>query len=155
MRDKALIGAAGEYLVLSRLLARGFLAAPAPRGTRKVDVLVNFLDGGNPCLMQVKTSTVGASWVMNEKHEGIHDEDLFYCFVDLKPVDSSVHVVPALVVAKALTEGHAKWLATPGRDGREHRATAMRQIRPNNPVMPPNWMDPYLENWGQLASRGH
>ena len=155
MTDKALTGAAGEYLVLSRLLARGFLAAPAPRGTRKVDILVNFLDGGEPSLIQVKTSTVGASWVMNQKHEAIDDDDLFYCFVELKPVESSVHVVPAHVVAKALTEGHAKWLATPGRDGREHRSTAMRQIRPNSPVMPPNWMNAYLENWDQLTSRSH
>jgi hypothetical protein len=39
-RDKQLVGAAGEHLVLSRLLNLGYLAAPAPRGTRKVDVLV-------------------------------------------------------------------------------------------------------------------
>ena len=34
-KDKQLVGAAGEHLVLSRLLSRGLLASPAPRGTRK------------------------------------------------------------------------------------------------------------------------
>ena len=43
--DTQLTGAAGEHLVLSRLLSRGYLAAQAPRGTRKADVLVNFLEG--------------------------------------------------------------------------------------------------------------
>jgi len=47
-QDKSLIGAAGEHLVLSRLLANGFLAAQAPRGTREVDILVNGIDGGEP-----------------------------------------------------------------------------------------------------------
>ena len=47
-QDKSLIGAAGEHLVLSRLLANGFPAAQAPRGTRKVDILVNVIDGGEP-----------------------------------------------------------------------------------------------------------
>jgi hypothetical protein len=43
--DTSLTGAAGEHLVLSRLLSRGVLAAQAPRGARKADILVNFLDG--------------------------------------------------------------------------------------------------------------
>ena len=34
MTDTQLIGAAGEHLVLSRLLARGFLAAHRPAGRR-------------------------------------------------------------------------------------------------------------------------
>ena len=67
-RDKQLIGAAGEHLVLSRLLTRGLLASQAPRGTRKADILVNPLDGGRPVLIQVK-STMGSKtrvgWHMN------------------------------------------------------------------------------------------
>jgi len=34
-KDKQLVGAAGEHLVLSRLLTRGYLVAQAPRGVRK------------------------------------------------------------------------------------------------------------------------
>ena len=45
IKDKNLFGAAGEHLVLSRLLSKGIFAAQAPRGARKADVSVNHLDG--------------------------------------------------------------------------------------------------------------
>jgi hypothetical protein len=35
IKDKSLVGAAGEHLVLARLLSRDLLASQAPRGTRK------------------------------------------------------------------------------------------------------------------------
>ena len=59
--DKQLIGAAGEHLVLSRLLAQGLLASQAPRGVRTADILVNPLDDGKPLLIQVKTRSGDAS----------------------------------------------------------------------------------------------
>ena len=58
--DTTLTGAAGEHLVLSRLLQRSILAAQAPEGVRKVDILINFLDGGEPSLIQVKTRQYGS-----------------------------------------------------------------------------------------------
>ena len=35
-----LVGAAGEYYVLSQLLRRGWIAAPAPDGAPNMDILV-------------------------------------------------------------------------------------------------------------------
>ena len=58
IKDKNLVGAAGEHLVLSRLLSKGILAAQAPRGARKADILVNHLDGKPPCLIQVNPHLV-------------------------------------------------------------------------------------------------
>ena len=152
-QDKSLIGAAGEHLVLSRLLANGFLAAQAPRGTRKVDILVNFIDGGEPCLIQVKSRTKRGSkgWHMNEKHEAIRDPDLFYCFVDFEPANPEVFVIPALVVARTLEQDHAIWFATPGKNGQPHNATAFRRLRPDCFGADPDWMDQYLEAWDQLT----
>lgn len=43
--DTTLTGAAGEHLVLSRLLQRGLVASQAPEGVRLVDILVNSLEG--------------------------------------------------------------------------------------------------------------
>lgn len=157
--DTGLTGAAGEYLVLSRLLSRGILAAQAPRGTRKADILVNHLDGGAPALIQVKTrSGKGSdiSWHMKAKHEEIKDEDMFYCFVDLGPEHPVVYVVPASVVAKVVTESHATWLATPGRGGKPHKDTEMRRIITSYKFdiksAPPNWMDQYSERWDLFES---
>ncbi len=152
--DKAIIGAAGEHLVLSRLLSRGFLAAQAPRGVRKVDILVNFLDGGAPCLIQVKTTMRGSrGWVMQARHEGIEDPDLFYCFVDFEPEYSTVHVIPAAVVARTLARGHALWLATPGREGKPHIDNPIRSLSPTSVSNPSGWMDQYLENWVVLTAQ--
>jgi hypothetical protein len=115
-RDKQLVGAAGEHLVLSRLLNLGFLAAPAPRGTRKIDILVNHLDNKPTCLLQVKTRTgidADQGWHMGVKHETMKDKDMFYCFVALGDIQSNVYIIPASKVAKVVTESHATWLKIP------------------------------------------
>ena len=151
--DKALVGAAGEHLVLSRLLTRGLLASPAPRGVRKVDILVNSLSGPEAFLVQVKTTTMGVhqGWQMNAQHEEIRESNLFYCFVDLKPEHPTVHVVPSEVVADVLTLDHQSWLDNPGRDGQQHKSTNMRKLRPGCVGQEPDWLDEYLEAWQLLS----
>jgi hypothetical protein len=150
--DTTLTGAAGEHLVLSRLLQRGVMAAPAPRGTSKVDILVNFLDDRQPVLLQVKARQYGSDggWHMSEKHETVTDGRIFYCFVNFEPEHPIVHVIPAAVVAEAVRVGYETWLATPGRNGRPHSATKMRRVLPRQAGMPDAWMDPYLEAWDQF-----
>ena len=56
-------------------------------------ILVNFLDGFSPWLLQVKTRSRGADkgWHMSAKHESIRDSDLLYCFADLEPSQPIVH----------------------------------------------------------------
>jgi hypothetical protein len=156
-KDKQLVGAAGEHLVLSRLLARELLASQAPRGTRKADILVNPLDSGKPRLIQVKTrSAVGKrlGWQMDEKHEKISEPDLFYCFVNLDLLNPSVWVVPSQLVAKVVTKTHAEWLAKPGKNGQQHNDGKMRRViddyGPNFKSVKPGWMDKYLEAWELL-----
>ena len=147
--DSNLIGAAGEHLVLSRLLAKGFLAAQAPRGTRKVDVLVNFLDGTEPCLIQVKSRSVGndGGWHMSAKHEEMTESDLFYCFVDFQVEHPRVFVIPATVVAAVLKQDNELWMSTPGKKGQAHNSTSFRRLRPSCLGQEPQWMDEYLEKW--------
>ena len=152
--DKNLVGAAGESLVLSRLLSRGILASQAPRGTRKADILVNPLDGGAPLLIQVKTTLhtgKRAKWHMKEKHEDISDQDMFYCFVELGEKDSDVFVIPAKKVSQVIKSSYKAWLKAPGKKGQAHNETMMRWITSEYPWDVPgvtvSWMDEYLENW--------
>lgn len=154
--DTQLTGAAGEHLVLSRLLSRGFLAAQAPRGTRKADILVNFLEGESYCLIQVKSRQSGSDggWHMQEKHESVVDPDLFYCFVDFQPASPEVRVIPASVVGPALKRDHGIWLSTPGKSGKPHNPTKMRRLRPKMNGMPENWMDEFKESWGLIELAG-
>lgn len=157
-KDKQLIGAAGEHLVLSRLLTRGLLASLAPRGTRKADILVNPLDGGRPFLIQVKTRSgndKNFNWAMTKKAEEIVEKDIFYCFVNLDPQHPDVYVIPAKLVASIVKEHHANWLATPGKNGKVHKDSDMRTLEYKYKTKiknaPEGWMDKYLENWEQLG----
>jgi len=154
--DTSLTGAAGEHLVLSRLLSRGILAAQAPRGARKADVLVNFLDGGSPALIQVKSRQSGSDggWHMSEKHETQTEEDLYFCFVNFEPSSPTVHVIPAAVVAEIIKKDHQIWLGTPGKQGQAHNPSQMRRIKPKSSGQEEGWMDEYLENWSQITDRG-
>jgi len=156
--DKNLVGAAGENLVLSRLLSRGILASQAPRGTRKADILVNPLDGGAPLLIQVKTTLhtgKRAKWHMKEKHEDISDQDMFYCFVELGEKDSDVFIIPSKKVSQVIKASYRAWLKAPGKKGQAHNETVMRWITSKYPWDVPglkqDWMDEYLENWELLT----
>ena len=155
--DKQLIGAAGEHLVLSRLLARELLASQAPRGTRKADILVNPLDGGMPRLIQVKTRAATnetLNWAMTSKSESISENDLFYCFVHLDLINPSVYVVPSKLVSEVITKIHSEWLGTPGKNGQAHNENNFRSIKndygKNYKSVSAGWMDEYLENWDLL-----
>lgn len=151
--DSGLTGAAGEHLVLSRLLSKGFLAAQAPRGTRKADILVNFLDGGRPCLIQVKARQYGSDggWHMQEKHEVQTQDDLFFCFADFQPANPRVFVIPASVVAETLKTDYQIWLAQPGKQGRPHNPTKLRRFKPEMRGQEPGWLDEYLERWDLIS----
>ena len=154
--DKTLIGPAGEHLVMSRLLQRGLLAAAAPRGVRKVDILVNFIDGGAPRLIQVKTTFTGArnGWWLNKKHENLRDRDVYFCFVDFKPSRPDVYVLRSETVADHVLTTHQHWLDTPRRDGGKHSDTSARRIdnKAQFDGRAEGWMDKYLEAWDSLLA---
>jgi len=151
--DKTLIGPAGESLVLARLLSRGHLASAAPRGTRKIDIVVNDFNNNNPKLVQVKTTMKSptSGWPMSDKHETITDENLFYCLVSFENPMGLVYVIPAKVVADAVKIDHAIWLDQPGKDGKPHSAAnKFRQIKSSMNGKNPGWLDEYLENWESI-----
>lgn len=154
--DTQLTGAAGEHLVLSRLLSRGLLAAQAPRGVRMADILVNFLDGGNPCLIQVKSRQQGSElgWHMSEKHEDQREPDLFYCFVDFKPLSQIVYVLPSATVADTIKIDHEIWLKTPGRNGQAHNPTPFRRLRQGSNGKSADWLEEFKERWDLIEARG-
>lgn len=155
--EKNLIGAAGEHLVLSRLLSRGILASQSPFNAYKADILVNPTTEGRPLLFQVKSRSGKGKekrWTMQAKHENMTESNLFYCFVDLSEVHPIIYVIPAKVVAKVIKTGHATWLKTPGKRGQKHNDSEMRVITNSpsipNKYAPHGWMDEYLEKWELL-----
>lgn len=162
--ESTLLGAAGEYLVMSELLRRGFIAGLAPVGVPNADIVVTDIEGSKMCSIQVKSRRdIGADggWHMKEKHESIISERLFYCFVDFgKTLNDrpKKFLIPSATVAKVLKESYKKWLTTPGAKGQSRKDSSFRRLLPNyyktfgsdNPY-PAGWLDRYLDAWSLLG----
>lgn len=158
----SLIGAAGEYYVMSALLRRGLIAALAPAGVPNCDIVVTDDIGDRLCAIQVKTrNSTGADggWHMGRKHEQLVSPTLFYCFVDFAAGGDGhpfTYVVPAAVVARALRICHRAWLDQPGKRGQQRKDSDLRRFLPDYSHLGvdshgPGWLEPYREAWHLLA----
>lgn len=131
----AVIGNAGEYLVVGELLRRGIIAAPAPRNNPGYDVLAT--NGVKSINIRVKTKTNAAdSWVWMCKGDGtifkhlVENMDITI-LVDLKDDKESpdYFVVDTQDLNARLNEIHLYWLSHPGRNGKLRNAKSrMRRI---------------------------
>lgn len=148
---------------MSELLRRGLIAALAPAGVPNCDIIVTDEIGDRLCAVQVKTrNSNGADggWHMGKKHEGLTSNSLFYCFVDFaigRDCHSFTYVVPAKVVAKALSDCHQAWLSQPGKRGQQRKDNDLRRFLPDYSHLKmeeygAGWLEPYREAWHLLQS---
>lgn len=169
--SSTIVGAAGEYYVLSQLLRRGWIAALAPDGAPNMDILVTDVNNKRLCAIQVKTRRdIGSDkgWHMKAKHECETADDLFYVFVDVgkQPSDpTKSYILPSKVVGECLRRCHKVWLETPGKMGQSKRDSNMRRFRPDYSSIKPitkegkaiidqyhsGWLEQYRENWDVLG----
>ena len=164
----SIIGAAGEYYVLSQLLRRGWIAASAPTGAPNIDILITDGQGRNPRAIQVKTrrdTGRGGKWQMQQRHETMIDDDLFYAFVNLgeKPSDADAcYILPSQEVADAIRLTHKVWLDTPEEAGGRIRTVlgenCIRTIPPPS-SRPPTTRRPLLPatartGWRNIGTTG-
>ena len=169
--NSTIVGAAGEYHVLSQLLRRGYIAALAPDGAPNMDILVTDADNNKLCAIQVKTRRdIGRDkgWHMKPRSETMIVEDLFYVFVDIgkQPSDpTTTYILPSKVVADCIRLCHKVWLDTSGKGGRLHKDSNVRRLLPDYSFIKPiteegetiinqyrsGWLDPYRENWSKLG----
>lgn len=157
-RNTRLIGAAGEYFVMYRLLMKDKVAALAPPNADTVDILVSDRMGGNLASVQVKTkgSPVTIGWDMNVKHEGIENERLFYCFVDPCENDQpKCWIIPSAVVAEHVKSTHRAWLTDPNAKAGSRNDGDRRKlhVHTKNPAIAEyqrGWLDQYEEAWHLL-----
>jgi hypothetical protein len=126
------IGLAGEFAVLSALNLHRWNASLTLGNTKSVDIIAYRDDNPKTVKIEVKTSSSSGkftnskifgktiSWRMDQKHEKLLNEDLFYCFVrwnkDVKksfdPKESVFpvfYIVPSKVVAKYIKTEHELW----------------------------------------------
>ena len=129
-KQSAVIGAAGEHLVLSNLLRLSYVAGKAPDNTKDYDLIVLNSDGSTSFPIQVKTTIdKKKSWILSEKHEK-PIKNLIYCFVyiESKSSYSEIFIVDSKTVAKAVKTSHLIWLKLPGLKGQKHKGGSMRMF---------------------------
>ena len=144
MRDTIsgiLSGVSGEYFVAAELSRQGYIASITLRNTKGIDILVSNAAASKSASIQVKTNRGRRkTWLLNKKAEDYYADNLFYVFVNLNDGQPpEFHVVPSKVVAATVKEGYARWLATPGRNGRRHKDNPMRTFQDRK--------DQYLNKW--------
>lgn len=156
---QAQVRSVGEHYVVARLTALGFIVGLAPENTRAVDIIAMSEDGKRNLQIQVKTRTEGRSadkgWMMNEKHESLINDNLYYIFVTLPEVwndenQPTTYILPSKKVANILKQSHKDWKTSPGRRGQKRNDTKMRRIKPvysDSPSIPSDWMDQYRDQW--------
>ena len=117
--QKVFVGAAGELLVLSRLLLCGFVAGLLPSGSKADDIYVE--RDSKPLRIQVKTRVGPLSWPTGYVTA---KPDRFYALVHLDSLEDQdlasaiVHLVPSRVVAKGvLTHARLYGRAHPNQTG--------------------------------------
>ena len=111
VKDLALTGAAGEYYVAFRLLAKNYTVALTPRGTTSIDMIVANRETGKTITIQTKTGKDAFvkrnslwNWRVGRPRKPF--ASFFYVFVDLKNDPSQtpdVFIVPSEKLRPLLT----------------------------------------------------
>jgi len=136
------IGNAGEYFIAYLLSASNCIVTVTLGRTEGFDLLI-VNHNNNAFKISVKTTFYKTkSLMMTKKVEKIKDPDLFYAFVRFGNINKlpDYWIVPSKVVAERVAIAHQKWLNTPGKDGRPHKDTTMRQFfLENHEYYPAQW----------------
>ncbi len=140
-----LSGVAGEYLVAGELSRRGYIASITLRNTKGVDILASNSEASRTVGIQVKTNQGKQKfWLLNQKAETYHADNLFYVFVNLNNGDAPDYfIVPSKTVASFAKKYHQEWLRTPGRKGQAHKDNPLRAFR--------DLKKEYLNRWELLG----
>ena len=144
-RNNISTGNAGEYFVAGELERHGFTAAIPMSNVKDFDILAINRNSYHQYAIQVKTTSYKTkAWTLSVKNESIEGDNIIYFFVSLNELNEpEYHIVPSKVVAKTIREDHAKWLATPGRQGQKHNDNPIRKFSDTD--------DMYLDNWNCLS----
>ena len=138
------IGNSGEYFVAGELERRGFTVAVPMSNVKDFDILAINRTTYEQFAIQVKTTGYKQKkWTLSQKNETLVGDNIVYVFVSLNELDvPEYHIVPSKIVAETITKEHKKWLDTPGKSGKKHNDTNIRNFFDKNDI--------YLDRWDLL-----
>lgn len=160
VKDKSARGNASQFFVAGELCRRGYSAVVTLGNTPNTDILCSNIEGTRFVHIQVKTFVPGnKTCTVGKKSEKLYGDNFFWVLGGIPRADSQsgfqYFIIPAAEMAKHISDGHIKWLATPGKNGREHNDNDVRMI-----TLPPykesfnGWkISEYLGRWDLIEEK--
>jgi hypothetical protein len=131
--DKSTRGNASQFFVAGELCRRGYSAVVTLGNTPNTDILCSNIEGTKFVHIQVKTFIPGnATCSVGLKAEQYFGENFFWVLGGIPKPDQEhnfvYYIIPSSVMSKNVSEAHALWLATPGKNGQPHKDTKIRTV---------------------------
>jgi hypothetical protein len=152
-RDKTFRGNASQFFIAGELCRRGHAAVVTLGNTPNVDILCSNAAGTRFAHIQVKTFEPGKR-TCSVGPKAVKDFGLTFFWVlgGIPSLNSKrpfeYYVIPSLEMATHVSEAHAKWLDTPGKNSRIHQDSKVRTVH-----LPPyrsfsGWdISPFRDRW--------
>ena len=157
--DKTTRGNASQFFIAGQLCRMGYSAVVTLGNTPNTDILCSNVEGTKFVHIQVKTYVPGIrTCSVGRKAQKNYGENFFWILGGIPQWGSDVpfeyYIIPSAVMAENVTTYQERWLATPGRDGREHKDSAVRIV-----TLPPfksenSWsVEGYKDRWDLIEER--
>jgi hypothetical protein len=157
--DKSTRGNASQFFVAGELCRRGYAAVVTLGNTPNTDVLCSNREGTKFVHIQVKTFVPGnKTCSVGLKAEREFGPRFFWVLAGIPaPKSTSLFeyfIIPAADMARNVRELHKRWLASPGKNGRQHQDSKVRAVN-----VPPNkysyiWsIEDYRERWDLIIAQ--
>jgi hypothetical protein len=159
--DKSHRASAAQFFVAGELSRRGLVAVITLGNCPNTDVLVSDKCGRRFAHVQVKTYRPRRDKTVSVglKAEIDYGESFFWVLAGIpdKPAsaDFEYYVLPSAKMSQLVAETHRKWLATPGKNGQEHRDNKVRAVAipPHSIQFAPWSIEEYLGRWDLILAR--
>jgi len=131
--DKSTRGNASQFFVAEELCRRGYAAVVTMGNTPNTDVLCSNVAGTRFVHIQVKTFVPGnKTCSVGLKAEQDFGPNFFWVLGGIPAPDSErpfeYYIIPSADMARNVGKIHQKWLATPGKGGRQHQDSKVRAV---------------------------
>lgn len=132
-KEKSTRGNASQFFIAGELCRRGYSAVVTLGNTPNTDILCSNIAGTRFVHIQVKTYVPGnATCSVGMKAEKDFGKNFFWVLGGIPKPDQQhefeYYIIPSSVMAKNVSEGHALWLATLGKNGQPHKDNAVRTV---------------------------
>ena len=131
--DKTTRGNASQFFIAGQLCRMGYSAVVTLGNTPNTDTFCSNVEGTKFVHIQVKTYVPGIrTCSVGKKAQREYGPNFFWILGGIPKWGSEdpfeYYIIPSSVMAENVTSHHERWLATLGKDGREHKDSGVRIV---------------------------